>query len=393
MTTRKRTRIQTKSGQPGRKSPMNKSLTTLTITAAILFLPFLTYAADGVYSILFNRATNYQSADEYISKMDSKTAAQTFIQQKGPGEYWVLYGKMTKDEADKTFDTFVNQRNFKWVEIVQPGNTVSAYPRPAITRTAPYTPPVRSYSSGSSMIEKPSSGRTMNTFNRISAYPETVTNTFISNTYVNRIIAPYGHKIQDVVIEKDCGLQVKLEGRNAFLTFLKKKDTMTDEITYQESPVSIHVILEPDIVYTIIASPKQIESKTIELKYDNENLTKNLELFRGMPVEKKVVNLVKAVMTNTIPDSFARKRIDRELMTFKDIQIYYLSDVIVEGEGLRLKEFLVTLNRKIPYPIRLKEQQFMIPELSTAPLGIALEDLTLNQTTTKTRLFIVEKSK
>ena len=329
---------------------------------------FAVVFAGEPFSLLFHKAANYEAANAYAQQM-TLDRSRVFVHQRKNGEYWVLYGQMTKEEADQTYKSLV--QTCDWIHVVPTNDTTPQRPLSRMGSKKSVRP-----------FERPS--------DRIIAYPETVTSTTISNTYINRIIAPHGRKIKDVVIEKESGVQVQIEGRNAFLTLLKKRDPITNDTLYHTTPVSIYVVLEPDIVYTIIASPAQTSSKAIELKYDNEKISKNMALFQGMPLEKKVVNLIKSVMTNTIPDSFTKRAVGKEIKLYRNIELYHANNVIVEGEGLTLKEFVISKRQN---SVTLHEKQFLVPELTQYPLGIALEDFQLNPQRDKTRLYIVEKSK
>ena len=348
--------------------PTRTRMRTLSISLLMIGLLCPSAFANETYSILFHKAATYEAANDYARQM-SLNKAMIFVQQRKNGEYWVMYGQMSKEEADKTYQNLL--ATCDWIHVVQTNDTALEKPVTASRSKKIYRP-----------AERPS--------DRVIAYPETVTNTPISNTYINRIIAPHGRKIKDIVIEKESGVQIQIEGRNAFLTLLKKRDPLTNDTLYQTTPVSIYVVLEPDIVYTIIASPAQTSSKAIELKYDNEKISKNIALFQGMPLEKKVVNLIKSVMTDTMPDSFTKRAVGKEIKLYRNIELYHANNVIVEGEGLTLKEFIVAKRQN---SVTLHEKQFLVPELTQYPLGIALEDFQLNQQTTKTRLFIVEKTK
>ncbi|MBU0993383.1 MAG: type-F conjugative transfer system secretin TraK [Proteobacteria bacterium] len=327
-------------------------------------------ANAGEYAILFHRAKTDRDAKDYISRMNPIFAAATRVIEQ-TNRFLVIYGDLsTKEEADQVYRSFVNDKNFNWVEVIHVSD--------------------KGAEKASTHPEAPSFDKLSNTI--LSALPESVTNVDISNLYINRIIAPSSKKIKDIIIEKDSGVQVQIEGKNAFITFLKKQNPVTKEVLYQVTPVSIYAVIEPDIVYTIIATPKSIDSQIIELKYDQDHIKKNLAYFNGLPLEKKILKMIKSAITDKMPDSFTRKRVGQTLPIFKDLDIYHAKDVIAEGEGLILKEFVLALRKNPEHPeIRLTEKQFMIPELSTKPLGITLENFILNDQLTKTRLFIVER--
>jgi hypothetical protein len=67
--------------------------------------------------------------------------------------------------------------------------------------------------------------------------------------------------------------------------------------------------------------------------------------------------------------------------------------IVAEGEGLILKEYLVSLKQTADHDeIPVKEQHFLLPELTKKPIGITVEDLTLTKKQS-TRVFIVERKK
>jgi len=314
-----------------------------------------------------------KEANSYIGEMNPIFAAGSRVIEKD-NRYLVVYGDLdTRDQAEKAYRTFVDDKNFNWVEIIKLNDKRNAI---------------------SSMSLPKISNQEIVTDTTVFAMPESVTNVDISNLYINRIIAPAQKKIKDIIIEKDSGVQIKIEGRNAFITFLKKQNPVTKEVLHQVTPVSIYAVIEPDTVYTIIATPKPIESQIINLKGEKDQIKRNLAYFKGLPLEKRILKMIKTVMTDTVPDSFTEKRIGEVVPVFKDIDIYHAKDVIAEGEGLVLKEFVLALKKSSTNPeIRLTEKQFMIPELTRRPLGITLENFVLNDQSKKTRLFIVERTK
>jgi hypothetical protein len=75
------------------------------------------------------------------------------------------------------------------------------------------------------------------------------------------------------------------------------------------------------------------------------------------------------------------------------VNIYFNRLIIAEGEGLVLKEYIVSLKKTAPQDeIAIKEQHFLLPELTKKPIGITIEDFSLSKKQS-TRVFIVERKK
>ena len=331
------------------------------------------------YGILFHRAKNEPEAKSYIDKMDPIIAAGTHIQKISDYQYWVVYGEMdTEEEAKSVLDEFKNRKLFKWVELV----TLEQKQTEDKSAGLPKSPAVNDQPKESvSYIEN------------LVAMPEGVTMVNFSNRHINRIIAPGNRQIKDIIKEKGSGVEVQIEGRNAYISFLKSKIEGTNDILYHTTPVTIHPVVEPDIVYTLIVTPKPINAQTVELKLDKDHIEKNLTFFKGLSVEEKILKLVKSVRTDTIPESFVKRRIGVRLDIFKTIDVYYRKDVVAEGEGLVLKEYVIALKRDAGLAeIEINEKQFLVPDLTKTPLGISLEDFRLGKDNTRTRLFIVERT-
>jgi conjugal transfer pilus assembly protein TraK len=64
-------------------------------------------------------------------------------------------------------------------------------------------------------------------------------------------------------------------------------------------------------------------------------------------------------------------------------------EIVVEGEGLAVREYLVSLKDGFG-KTRLSEREFLRFELTSRPLAVAVEELLL-QERTQSRVFIVER--
>ena len=224
----------------------------------------------------------------------------------------------------------------------------------------------------------------------VKVLPEVATRVFLSNTDVNRFVCVNG-PVKDIVYSREKGLVVKTSGKNAFLKYLITAEQDTGKKKYARVPTDIYVICGDDTVYTIIGVPKKIPAQTIMLTSKEDKLKKNLGLFKGMPVEERIVKLIRYAYKGDIPESFDVKRMNKRLSLFRDITVDLKETITVEGEGLRLKEYVLMLkdgsSRKA---VPVQEKDFLLPALSTHPLAIALDHMTVARGK-PIRLFIVER--
>ncbi|MGK7346036.1 MAG: type-F conjugative transfer system secretin TraK [Candidatus Nitrospinota bacterium M3_3B_026] len=217
--------------------------------------------------------------------------------------------------------------------------------------------------------------------------PEIATHVRLSSTDVNRVVCP--SEIHDVVFSKEKGVDVKVNGRNAFVKFLVKKEPDGKEV-YSKTPTELFVVCGGD-VYTLITQPACIPSRTIRLSSGSEKrIEENLELMGSLPFEKKVLDLIKSMYTDDIPDSFLVKSVDEPVFTANSLDVRLKRIIEVEGEGLRGKEFLITLEGKDA--AKLSEKDFLHPAITKKPLGITLDKLRLGSHGDTARLLIVERS-
>jgi len=68
-------------------------------------------------------------------------------------------------------------------------------------------------------------------------------------------------------------------------------------------------------------------------------------LYSGLPFEKMMLKAIQDVYTEQIPDSYTVLKADKRFEAYKEIRIALKRVVDVEGEGLRIKEYLVSLER------------------------------------------------
>ena len=220
--------------------------------------------------------------------------------------------------------------------------------------------------------------------------PEVTTKVYMSNRDVNRITC-MGAPIKDIVYSKEKGITVKTEGSNAFVKFLMTKNPVTGEVGYASIPSEFYVVCGKDTVYTLIASPRNIPAQAIQLISKEKDIKENLSIFEGLSFERKVLLLVKDTYRDAIPESFTVQHLNKRYRVFRYIDVVLKRKVIAEGEGLQLKEFVLTLNSASPKSfMKLNEKFFLLPELTRNPVGISLEHMKLEKGHPN-RLFIVER--
>lgn len=260
----------------------------------------------------------------------------------------------------------------------EPGPMPEKKPKPSVTRepTRPLPPPP---------TQRVNDKEPINEVTEI--LPEIATHVRLSSTDVNRVVCP--SEIHDVVFSKEKGVDVKVNGRNAFVKFLVKKEPGGKE-EYSNTPTELFVVCGGD-VYTLIAQPARIPSRTIRLSSGSEKrIEENIELMGSLPFEKKVLSVMKSMYTGDIPDSFLVKSVDEPVLTTNGLDVRLKRVIEVEGEGLRGKEFSVKLNEKDT--AKLTEKDFLHPAITKKPLGITLDKLRLDSPGDTARLFIVERS-
>ncbi len=221
--------------------------------------------------------------------------------------------------------------------------------------------------------------------------PEVATQVDLSSSDVNRIACPQEQQIQDVVFSQEKGLKVKYSGPNAFIKFLF---TVRNGVNnYATNPVELYIVCGEN-VYNLIATPKRIPSQTVRLSTGKlKTIKQNASIMGGLPIEKKTSLLIRLAVTDNLPDSFESVTPNKRFKIFKGLKVILKRTVLVEGEGLRLKEYYVT-NEKTLGPgedalIRLDEKDFMLTDLTTNTLAIAMDKPNIKKGETA-RVFIVE---
>ncbi len=224
-----------------------------------------------------------------------------------------------------------------------------------------------------------------------SVLPEVPTPVVMSPTDTNRLICPEGSEAKDagetdVIVSKEKGVTVKIVGRNIFVKFLMRKSG--DEVKESTTPTDLFVVCG-DVVYNIIAIPKPSPSKTVRLVDGINKVKKNVQQYEGMSYEKKLIQIIKNVYKNELPDGFSVQVMNKHIAVFDGLDIVLARLVTVDGEGLRAKEFRINCIGK--EPIEISEKDFLRGEFTTAAAAVIIDKMHLSKGDTA-RMIIVERS-
>jgi conjugal transfer pilus assembly protein TraK len=180
---------------------------------------------------------------------------------------------------------------------------------------------------------------------------------------------------------------VKITDGNAFLKFqvIKKGE----EMIYTEVPSEFYVVCGGDI-YSLVGMPQRVPAQTIRLSSGKkQKIQQNLSLFNGMPLEKKILTLIRQTYTDQIPESYEVRVVNRQINLFPALWMSFTREIVVEGEGLAVREYRVSLKSGTE-SVRLTEQEFLRSELTSQPLAVAVDELLLSDGS-HSRVFVVER--
>ncbi len=162
-------------------------------------------------------------------------------------------------------------------------------------------------------------------------------------------------------------------------------------MTYSSTPSELYVVCGSDI-YTMIAVPERIPARTIILSSGRlSRIKENASLFSGLPIEKKVLKLIKTVYTETIPENFTVNRVLKRVDGFSDLDLILQRIVAIDGEGLQVKEYEGRIKGDME-TLELREKDFLKTGITTNPVAILVDPLKLMKGDTA-RIFIVEQKR
>jgi len=206
----------------------------------------------------------------------------------------------------------------------------------------------------------------------------------LSNRDINRIVC--SGPMSDLIYSEEKGVTGHFSGNSAFIKF--KAEELDGQLTYAETPSELFIVCN-GAVYTLIAEPHATSSVTLHLAAPAKDVfKKNIDLYKNMPLEKQVLQIIKEGYEGGYPSSYKVSNADTLIPLCGDLSVNLMQTVDVEGIGLRLKQFKVASKRD--ETMELKEKTFLSLFISEAILAVAIEDQVLN-TGEMTRVFVVEK--
>lgn len=216
--------------------------------------------------------------------------------------------------------------------------------------------------------------------------PEVSTQVTMSSMDLNRITC--NDEIKDVLTSQEKGAVVKIVGKNAFVKF-KVLKTAEGKVKYSSMPTEFFVVCGDD-TYSLIGHPQPVPSQIIRLGSGiSGRIKENREIYGSLPFEKKIIRAIKDIYTENIPDSYVVQRASRPVGNYQEFSVIHRRTVSIEGEGLSINEFDVTLKPGAGQ-FKLNEKIFLGRQFAANPVAVSLEKQML-MPGENVRLFIVEQ--
>ena len=216
--------------------------------------------------------------------------------------------------------------------------------------------------------------------------PEIPTVVSMSNTDVNRITS-YA-EIKDVIYSKEKGVLIKYSGKDCYVKFTIQ--TKGKRTIYSTTPSELFIVSGGN-VYNIIACPEKGTARTIRLMGSEAvRIKENEDIFRGMPLEKKVLSVIKHAFKDNVPESFTVTEIHQEISFSDKISLSLLRRIAVDGEGIILKVYQARVSPGFG-AVTLTEKDFLRTDLTTNTIAIAIDHPHL-KTGEISRIYICERN-
>jgi conjugal transfer pilus assembly protein TraK len=230
---------------------------------------------------------------------------------------------------------------------------------------------------------------TLENTNITNILPDVSTAIELSASDVNRVTCVNG-AITDVIYSQEKGLVVKYSGKNAFIKFHVISEGNKSKLLYSNTPTEIYFVCD-DQVYTVVALPKRIPAQQVKLSNAVVNRIKqNKDFFADMSYEQRLVTIIQRTYKDDFEDSWIVHGINRIIDDFSNYQVTHVRNVVIEGEGILLKEYHVRFTDMTRMEGgRIEEKMFLTRDLTSNTVAIAL-DKTLVKPNERVRLFIVE---
>jgi len=214
--------------------------------------------------------------------------------------------------------------------------------------------------------------------------PEVTTAVELSSSDINRIVC--SGSINDLIFSKEKGLEGHFVGNNAFVKFAIT--VHGDEKKYSTTPTELFVSCN-DTIYSLIATPKKIPSVTLRLSPPpTDNFKQNISRYQAMPLEKKVLQLIREAYQGEYPDSYRITEADALVNISVDLSVRLMRIVDVEGVGMCLKEYKVKAT--VDEAIQVTEKDFLRAEMGEDIIAVVVENHNIEQRGSS-RVFIIEQ--
>lgn len=217
----------------------------------------------------------------------------------------------------------------------------------------------------------------------IEVLPGQTTMVDMSESDINRIICP--QPVTDAIYSKEKGISVRYVGHDVFVKFL-----VSDSDRVRPGPTELFLVCDND-VYTLILNPIGMPLQTIYLSSGiKKRVETNRLIFEGLAYEEKISRLVHAVLTDRLSDGFRVSKETGELRLFHQVRLNLNRIIYIEGEGLRIKEYIAELIGESP--VTLQERDFLKKEVVSEPIALSIETPHLTPTDSVSRILIIERT-
>lgn len=218
--------------------------------------------------------------------------------------------------------------------------------------------------------------------------PETTTVVKLSSSDLNRFICS-DDDAKDARTSEEKGLMIdKINGRDVFVKFKLHKRS-DGKLSYSTTPTELFIKCGAE-TFSMVAFPDKVPTQTIRLASGRRSkIEANGSLYAGMPFEKRIMRVIKEVYADQIPESYMVTLQNKVDMSFKGLVIALRREVDVEGEGVRVKEYAISL-RQGQQAFKLSEKAFLRKEFALNPVAVSIDRHHIRPGDTA-RMFIVEQ--
>jgi len=206
----------------------------------------------------------------------------------------------------------------------------------------------------------------------------------VSKNDINRIVCPT--KITGVVYSKEKEIEIKREGRNAFVKFLPRQiiDPTTGRIIRRVSSFPRTVYVEcGGQIFSLVLIPKDVPPTIIILKTHAADIEKAYAYEKEQrEYEKLITDLIKRAYFENPPEGYMTIVENTLVKEFKELTL--ILSKRYRGVAYEVEEYLIIARQ----PIELYEEMF-IPYLKN-PVAISIEKPKLAEGE-QTRMFVVRR--